>query len=131
MKKEELTVKRSDIWKIPPHLIFIETENIRDSYPEEKFTILKNGIKENGVLEAVHVRKTKDGRYALTHGFNRMRVVWELISEGHEILYVKACSSIINEEDELLQHLILNSGEPLSKYEISKILIKLKVFWME
>lgn len=120
-------VKRTDLFSIPPSMIIIVNENVRDSYPDEKFQLLKDSIKENGVLEPIHVRKTGD-KYALTHGFNRMRAVWELVQEGFEIAFVKAIVSKVSEEEELIQHITLNSGEPLTHYEISKILIKLKNF---
>jgi hypothetical protein len=124
---EELGVKKNPIWKIPPAMIFIENPNVREYYDPEKKAILKASIKENGVLLPVRVRKVQgEDRYALTHGFTRMECVWELVEEGCEILYVKAESVIINEEEELIQHLTLNSGEPLTKYEISKLLVKLK-----
>lgn len=124
---EEQKVRRTDLYSIPPHLIFIDNENVRVGYPEEKFQVLKENIRQNGVLEPVHVRKVDD-KYALTHGFNRMRAVWELVEEGCEIISVKAITSKMTEEEELLQHITLNSGEPLTPYEISQIFIKLKNF---
>lgn len=123
-----LTAKRTDIWNIPPSLIVIVNKNVRENYPEEDYQRLKNNIHENGIKEPIHVRKLKDGTYALSHGFNRMRAVWELIEEGCEIQYVKATSAILNEEEELLEHITLNSGVPLTKYEVSKVLIKLKAY---
>jgi len=125
----ELKVVRGNSFSIPPSMIVIENENVRDSYPEEKFQVLKQSIKENGVLDPIHVRKLRgEEKYALTHGFNRMRAVWELVDEGFEIINVKAIISTLSAEEELIRHITLNSGEPLSKYEISKILVQLKAF---
>src|ERR1700748_2783855 len=124
---EQLSAKKSDIWKIPPSQIVIENANVREDYPADKRAALKASIKENGVHTPIRVSKIKgEEKYVLKHGFTRMALVWELIAEGCEILYVKAESAIINEEEELLQHIILNSGEPLTKYEISKVIVKLK-----
>lgn len=125
---EELKVKKTDILSIPPQLIVIVHPNVREDYPEDEYQRLKASIKEVGIKEAVHVRKQNDGTYALTHGFNRMRAVWELVEEGEEILYVPAKPSKKNEEEELMDHFILNMGVPLTKYEISKLLIRLKGF---
>ncbi len=125
----ELKVVRGNLFQVPPSMIVIENENVRDSYPEEKFQVLKDSIKENGVLDPIHVRKLRgEEKYALTHGFNRMRAVWELVEEGCEILNVKVIVSTLSAEEELIRHITLNSGEPLSKFEISKILVQLKAF---
>lgn len=128
---QEFKVSRSDIFGINPKQIYIDRANVREegSYPAEKFSVLKASIKENGVLEPIHVRKTDKG-YALVHGFNRMDAVWQLIEEGYEIVSVKCLvvPKATSQEEELLRHFILNSGEPLTKYEISKIFISLKNF---
>ncbi len=119
-----LKVSKNDYFTIPPQMIYIENPNIRDSYPENDYLVMKESIKLNGVIEPIHVRKTPKG-YALTHGFNRMRAVWELVEEGVEIIGVKAMSSKLSAEEELIRHITLNSGVPLSKYEISKVLVQL------
>lgn len=125
--EKDPNVRRNNYYVINPSVIFIENENVRDSYPEEKFEILKQSIKENGVLQPIQVKKVGE-RYALSHGFTRMRAVWELIAEGVEITGVKAISNIVSDEEELVRHITLNSGEPLTKFEISKILVKLQGF---
>lgn len=125
---QERQPRTGDVFLIPPSLIYIETPNVRETYSEEKFQIMKESIKVNGVLDPIHVKKTKKG-FAISHGFNRMRAVWELIEEGCEIVGVKSLMSTkISEEEELFRHITLNSGEPLTKFEISKILIQLQVY---
>lgn len=132
MKKEAVVIeekeKRSgEIKNIPPSMIQIKTANVRESYDPEKRATLKESIREHGVLEPIHVRKN-GSIYELTHGFTRFAIVNELIAEGCEIKYIKAISSQVSEEDELLRHLLLNSGEPLTKFEISKVFKQLKNF---
>jgi ParB family chromosome partitioning protein len=123
----EPKVSKTDIYTIPPSMIYIENPNVRDAYPEQEYQNLKESIRINGVIEPIHVRKTPKG-YALTHGFNRMRAVWELIEEGVQIVGVKAISSKLSTEEELVRHITLNSGVPLTKFEISKVLIQLQGF---
>lgn len=67
--------------------------------------------------------------YVVAHGFNRFRAVTEINNEGGEqILRVPAILTQMNEEEELLLHITANSGEPLSKIEISKIFTKLSKY---
>ncbi len=119
-------VKRGDIKYIPPSLIVIKNPNPREYYDPIKRDRLKASIRQKGVKECVHVRKVKgEEKYELTHGFTRMAIVWELLEEGVQILSVPAQYGNPTEEQELIDHITFNDGEPLTKYEVSKIMTRL------
>lgn len=124
---QEKDVIKTDILKIKPSLIVIENPNIREGYSEEAFQQLKESIRVNGIIQPIQVRKKKDV-FVLVHGFNRFRAVQELISEGVEIKRVLAIPSQMSVEEELINHVVSNSGVPLTKYEISKVVISLSNF---
>lgn len=112
--------KKKDIHLLDPRsIIFDPAENPRKFYgtPAEKKE-LKESIRSNGVEVPLKIMSTSDG-YKLVHGFRRMDAVMALIDEGVDIKYVK-CESVArgyNDEDALLDHIILNSGRPLTPME--------------
>jgi ParB family chromosome partitioning protein len=126
---EELKATKYASWKLPFEWIVIDRPNVRDSYDEEKYQALKESIRENGVQQAITVRKIKgENKYSLSHGFTRYRAVKELREEGVDIPKILAFATEMNEEEELLFHITANSGAELTQAEVSKILVQLSKY---
>ncbi len=124
--------KKKDVFLVDPRsIIFNADENPRKFYgtPAEKKE-LRESIRTNGVEVALKVMNTPEGP-VLKHGFRRMDAVMSIIEEGVDIKYVK-CEAVgrgYSEADALLDHIILNSGRPLTPMEqanVFKSLIKLE-----
>lgn len=124
--------KKKDIFMVDPRsIIFNAEENPRKFYgtPAEKKE-LRESIRTNGVEVPLKIMNTPEGP-KLIHGFRRMDAVMSLIAEGVDIKYVK-CEPVgrgYSEEDALLDHIVLNSGRPLTPMEqagIFKALINLE-----
>lgn len=115
---EELNkTTKSDLLKIDPRAIIVNhEENPRKDYGD--LEELKNSIKENGVRDAVKIKNTKDG-IVLVHGFRRMTAVLQLIKEGFEVprIPATAVSKGYSEQDSLVDHILCNSGKPLTLLE--------------
>lgn len=112
--------KKKDIHLLDPRGISFDPENNpRQFYgTDQAWKEFKNSIKVNGVQMPISIKRTSDG-IVLVHGYRRMKAVMELIEEGIDIKYVKAeaVAKGYNEEKELLDHLTLNSGLPLTPME--------------
>ena len=115
---EELNkTTKTDLLKIDPRSIIINYEkNPRQDYGD--LEELKSSIKENGVRESIKIQNTKEGP-ELIHGFRRMTAVMQLIKEGFEIPRVPAIpvAKNYNENDSLFDHILCNSGKPLTLLE--------------
>ncbi len=120
--------KKKDLHLIDPRSIIVDfSTNPRVYYgtPEEQKK-LKESIRVNGVKDPLLVTNTKEGP-VLNHGFCRMKAVLELLEEGVDIAYVPAIATArgYNEEQALLDHVILNSGRPLTPMEKAGLYKKL------
>lgn len=115
-------------WKVPFECILLDPTrpNVRESYDEEAYQILKESIRVNGVQQPVTLRKIKGTEnYYLAHGFNRHRAVKELREEGCDFPYMLGLSVDMNEEQELFFHISANTCQGLTLSEISAILVRL------
>ena len=122
---KKVNIQKNIYQPLVSHIV-IENENIREDYSVEAFERLKASIKINGVIQPIQVKKKKGEEiYVLVQGFNRYRAVLELIAEGFEIERIPAMPVSYSLEEELLNHIVSNSGEPLTKYETSKVLVRL------
>lgn len=121
--------KKKDLKQIDPRsVIFDKDNNPRQFYgTEQEWKELKQSISTNGVEVPIKVKKVKDG-YKLIHGYRRMTAVMELIEEGVDIKYIKAEAAprSYNEEKELIDHLTLNSGLPLTPMEEANVYERLQ-----
>lgn len=112
--------KKKDLHLIDPRKIIVDHEtNARKFYgTAEAQRSLKESIRVNGVRDPLLVTNTKEGP-VLNHGFCRMKAVTELLEEGVDIPYVpcQATARGYNEEQALVDHVILNSGKPLTPME--------------
>ena len=115
---EELNkTTKTDLLKIDPRAIIVNyDENPRKDYGD--LEELKNAIKESGVRDAVKIKNTKEG-IVLVHGFRRMTAVLQLIEEGFDVPRVPAVQVFkgYNEKDSLFDHILCNSGKPLTLLE--------------
>lgn len=112
--------KKKDLHFIDPRKIIVDHENNPRVYygtPEEQKQ-LRESIRVNGVKDPILITNTKEGP-VLNHGFCRMKAVMELVKEGVDIAYVPCIATArgYNEEQALLDHVILNSGRPLTPME--------------
>ena len=118
ISSEELNkTTKTDLLKIDPRAIIVNyDENPRKDYGD--LEELKNSIKENGVRDAVKIKNTKEG-IVLVHGFRRMTAVLQLIKEGFEVprIPATAVSKGYTEQDSLVDHILCNSGKPLTLLE--------------
>ncbi len=115
-------------WKVPFECILLDPTrpNVRESYDEEAYQILKASIKVNGVQAPVRLRKIEGTpNFYLAHGFNRYRAVKELREEGYDFPYILGLSAAMNEEQELFFHISANTCQGLTLSEISNILVRL------
>lgn len=126
--KNAENVSRGNSFSIDPREIHIDKErNTRTDYgTRESLDELKESIRVNGVETALKVRII-DGKITLSHGYRRMSVITELLNEGLLVENFKVNIEYVkSEEQELLQHLTLNSGKPLTDLEIGETLVRLQ-----
>jgi ParB family transcriptional regulator, chromosome partitioning protein len=116
--------KKNDIFLVDPRCIMMnKDENPRKFYGTlSEWNEHKNSIKEHGVIVPIRIQKTIDG-YKLIHGFRRLSAVLELINDGHDIPYIKAqtVGKGYNEDQALIEHIICNSGKPLTPMEEAQV----------
>lgn len=86
--------------EVPCHLI-IEYRNKKDSdfrpYPEDKFQLLVDSIKESGVIEAVTIRALPDGTYEMLAGEHRWKAS---IAAGKETIPAHVIANISDQQAE-------------------------------
>lgn len=114
-------VKRKDVSSSkhldPRDIVEEENFNVRVDYDLEE---IKNSIKENGVMNPMHVFYDKDvNKYVLIDGHRRYRAVMELINEGVPIKTVPVVNmkSKPTDEERTLSIAVLNQGKSLSILE--------------
>lgn len=131
------TVKRGNKFSIDPRLIVVDFNksvtdggNPRklDSYgtPEE-WSELKESILNEGILQNIKLYIDADGNKCLSHGYRRLKAVLELIEEGHNIESVPFDLVSNNEEKRIVDHLVLNTGTPLTDLEKAEAIRQLSV----
>ena len=119
--KEFAKEKKESVYRIDPNAIKDLNHNVRiGELP--KMEELKLSIIENGVIEPVYVYRLENDSegflYAIEHGYRRVTASKELNEEGYEIETIPAF--IIkkpSEYEEIISHLIKNSGIPLTSFE--------------
>lgn len=121
--------KKTDMFKVDPRAIVMDkTKNPRNFYgTRDEWKSHKASIKANGVKDAVLVKRVK-GELHLVHGYRRMLAVMELLAEGVDIPLVKVevAPRGYTEQQELMDHIILNSGKPLTPMEEAVVFQRLK-----
>lgn len=121
MLREFAKEKKESVYRIDPNAIKILDHNIRiGELP--KMEELKLSIIENGVIEPIYVYRLENDSqgflYAVEHGYRRVTASKELNVEGYEIETIP--TFIIkkpSEYEEIISHLIKNSGVPLTSFE--------------
>ena len=127
LAKTSENVSRNDSYTINPLIVKVDWEaNPRKDYgSDEEFAELMNSIKTEGVKMPITGYVSSEGEVILTHGFRRMKAVLELINSGFEITGIPFRVGTANQESILLEHLVLNSGKPLTDIETSETLLTL------
>lgn len=128
--KETLKSTKNDIHLIiSSEIIADETRNTRKVY--NNIEELTESIREHGVQSPLHGYREKDEngnmKFHVTHGFRRSRAIKALLEEGIEIkvpCLTKKKSECTNEQV-IIEHFTLNSGEPLSAIEKAMAIKKL------
>ena len=118
---ETNATKRTDIFLIDPRNIVVkEGFNVRRDFDLEE---LKEQIKAKGVLNPITVKPVKDDagneKYELVDGERRFRATMLAISEGADILRIKALKAPkdASYEDLLIEQMMRNEGKRFSEYE--------------
>lgn len=116
--------KQELLYLDPNDVVVDPNKNIRndDNYGEEDFEELKESIKTQGVKQPVYVFQNGDEQYEIAHGFRRGLAIQILLEEGVDLLPIPAILTEENAVEQLLDHLILNYGRPLTQLEQSSIL---------
>lgn len=116
-------VGRSDEFKVDPRVIVIDPEwNLRESYGDDEDLALMENIKNNGVYEALKVKKTNDNTLLLRDGHRRMWCVNTLLESGFEIksVPVKLLDKDMTDDRATLYALGVNSGRKFTAFEEAK-----------
>lgn len=129
-------------WVNPLKIFFNNNDNVRNINfkNDTDFQELKQNILENGVLTSLYGYRNKDIEntgnydYVLTHGYRRLNAVLEIIQEQTKIdpTFTIRVPFMIKDKktdmQQLLEHITLNTGKPLSNLELANIIIKLENF---
>jgi len=118
---KELSVGRSDVFRVDPRIICIEADwNVRKDSPEKTAHVrfLADSIKEVGVKVPLLVR-LKDEKVFVVDGECRLLATMLAISEGVEIasIPVMAEDRYARPEDRILSMVTCNEGRPLTMLE--------------
>lgn len=122
--KTTAEASRKDSYTMNPKDIIIDwSKNPREDYGTEEYEQLKALIrKEKEIHHPVFITPCPDnpGRWALRHGFRRLRIITELREEGIIIEQIPV-KQIYSEEEALLLHITLNnSTKALTDVELAK-----------
>lgn len=124
---EILATKRGDFFKIDPRNIeVIPGFNLREDMGD--LAVLKEQIRENGVLTPLKLRKKKNDteKFELIQGHRRHMVAMELIAEGIQIRVPAFLEDkVATEVDRYVDMLIANEGKPLTAIEASNVVARL------
>ena len=116
---------KTDLLKIDPRsIVFDPKDNPRVDYGN--IEELKSSIRESGVREPLKIKNTPEG-VKLVHGYRRMTSVLSLIDEGFDVARVP-CMTVArgyNDEEALFDHIICNTGKPLTCMEEANIYTQL------
>jgi ParB/RepB/Spo0J family partition protein len=110
------TSRRNMFFMDPRGIMFDPAENPRVDYGELKE--LEASIAQHGVKDPIWIKNTPEGP-KLIHGFRRMTATMNLINRGEDVARIP-CIPVpkgYSEEDALLDHIIRNSGKPLTAME--------------
>jgi len=91
----------------------------------EDWEDFKDSIATSGIRQNIKVYLNGRGQYCLRHGYRRLKAVLELIKEDRwsgDITYDAVSESVI---DGLIDHIIMNTGKPLTDLETAKALVEL------
>lgn len=132
MAKKYENLKRSDLFKADPRIIVVDPGwNPREDFDPEEMEVLRESIRENGVLNPLHVRLVDEVPH-LVDGECRLRAVLELIEEGVPFQEVP-CLLVrhgTNDADRLLISLLANTGNRLSPIEEARAFRRLQNWGM-
>lgn len=110
------TTRRNMFFIDPRSIIFDPAENPRQDYGALKE--LEASIAQHGVKDPISIKNTPEGP-KLIHGFRRMTATMNLLARGEDVARIPAIPvpKGYNEEDALLDHIIRNTGKPLTALE--------------
>jgi len=108
--------RRNMFFHDPRSIIFNPAENPRVDYGNLKE--LEASILAHGVKDPISIKNTPEGP-KLMHGFRRMTATMNLINRGEDIARIPTIpvGKGYNDEDALIDHVIRNSGKPLTAME--------------
>ena len=116
-------VRRSDTFFVDPRVLIVEEGfNPRKSFGDEEDLALKENIRQNGVIEALKVQKTKENRLVVREGGRRRWACMELIKEGLDVKAVPVAlvDKNMNSDNALLLTLnCSNTGKAHTPFEIA------------
>lgn len=129
MKLQHLADRRTDVLHIRPDLIDIVPDfNARSqAHIAERVAYLKPLILARGVRRPLDIYKGADDRVKCVDGECRIRAVWELIKEGHDIPTVPCLPGErgATDADRILDLIICNESAPLDLLEQGSVFHRL------
>lgn len=114
------TTRRNMFFIDPRTIEYDPSDNPRVDYGNLKE--LENSIAEHGVKDPITTQTVK-GKVKLVHGFRRLTATMNLIKQGVDVARIP-CIPVAKgytEEDAILDHIIRNTGKPLTAMEEANV----------